>query len=466
MGSVRRPAVAGSFYPADRTVLSGVLDELLGRARQSLPDARGPVPKAVIVPHAGYVYSGQTAARAYARLEPGRGQVERVVLLGPAHRAAVEGLALPEDDLLATPLGELEVDARAGSRIEALDQVVVSRRAHAMEHSLEVQLPFIQVVLGQVRVVPLAVGRATGTQVAQVIDALWGGPETVVVISTDLSHYLPQDEAVALDESTVAQVLGLRAQVSHSQACGATPLNGMLEVAAARSMRAELLDRCTSADTAGSPERVVGYCAVALHEPAGAGQGRAADPVHEPEAWDGEVLLDLAQRAIAQAVGVDPPPLEAVPGELPWLTRPGASFVTLRKDGRLRGCIGSVTAHRPLGEDVVANAVLAATGDPRFEPVGPEELGSVSLEVSVLSAPETVEASEEAEVRARLRPGVDGVILSLGGRRATFLPQVWEELGDPAVFLARLKRKAGLPEDFWHEGLVIQTYRVRAWTRP
>jgi len=473
MKTVRRPAVAGSFYPGDARALKRVLADLLTRARAQLSDAPA-VPKAVVVPHAGYVYSGPMAARAYARLEAGRGRITRVVLLGPTHRVPVRGLALPGADQLATPLGVLNVDAAGCAQAAALPGVSTAPEVHAWEHSLEVQLPFIQTVLGaDVAVVPLAAGDASARTVADVINALWGGPETVIIISSDLSHYLPQDLAVTVDEETVARILALDSTIPHDRACGATPLDGMLLAAQEHGMRAELLGRCTSADTAGDPDRVVGYCAVALHEaatadaePAAAAAGPQAT---EPPADAGDTLLPLARRAIARAVGAEAgTPAELLAGERPaWLDRPGAAFVTLRSaDGTLRGCIGSLEAHRSLGDDVVANAVAAALRDPRFPPVTAMELPALNLEVSVLTTPEVMDAHDEQEVRRRLRPGIDGVVLSLGARRATFLPQVWDELPDPADFLRQLKRKAGWPAGFWDADLVVETYRVRAWEEP
>ncbi|WP_136193037.1 MULTISPECIES: AmmeMemoRadiSam system protein B [Actinomyces] len=469
MNTVRRPAVAGSFYPGEAKALRRMLEDLLARAGANRSNA--PVPKAVVVPHAGYIYSGAMAARAYARLSRGRGRISRVILLGPTHRVPVRGLALPGADQLATPLGVLKVDAAGCAQAAALPGVSTAPEAHAWEHSLEVQLPFIQTVLGaDVTVVPLAVGQACARAVADVINALWGGPETVIIISSDLSHYLPQDLAVTVDEETVARILALDATIPHDRACGATPLDGMLLAAREHGMRAELLGRCTSADTAGDPDRVVGYCAVALHEAATAEAEPAAAAAvpqpTEPPVDAGDTLLPLARRAIARAVGAEAGAPAGLPtGERPaWLDRPGAAFVTLRgADGSLRGCIGSVEAHRPLGDDVVANAVAAAVRDPRFPAVTAQELPGLSLEVSVLTTPQRMDARDEQEVRRRLRPGVDGVVLRLGARRATFLPQVWDELPDPADFLRHLKLKAGWPAAFWDADLVVETYRVRAW---
>ena len=260
MDVLRPAAVAGFFYPGSAAALAGDV----GRFVAAVPATDEPKPKAIVVPHAGYVYSGPVAASAYARLAAAGERIRRVVLLGPAHRVAVRGLAVPEATAFATPLGDVEVDAEAVARALTLPQVGVSAAAHAQEHSLEVQLPFLQIVLGEFRVVPLVVGAATADEVAAVLDLLWGGPETLIVVSTDLSHYHRYDDARAIDRGTVEQVLALTPGLDHEQACGATPLNGLLLCARRRALVPELLDLRNSGDTAGDRARVVGYAAFAF----------------------------------------------------------------------------------------------------------------------------------------------------------------------------------------------------------
>lgn len=264
MHQVRPAAVAGAFYPGQASVLSRDVTAMLARAATARADAVAAVPKAIVVPHAGYIYSGATAALAYARIAPGRSTIRRVVLLGPVHRVPVRGLALPGADFLATPLGEIEVDQPAIASIRNLPQVSVSPAVHAMEHSLEVQLPFLQSVLDDFKLVPLAVGDATPAEVAQVLEALWGGAETLIVISSDLSHFLPYQTARAADEATVHDILAMKATLTHEQACGGTPVNGLLLVARRHQLRPELLGLCNSGDTAGDKRRVVGYASLAF----------------------------------------------------------------------------------------------------------------------------------------------------------------------------------------------------------
>lgn len=256
---VRQPAVAGLFYPSDRAELRGVIEDAMAGAEA------GPVPKAVVAPHAGYVYSGPVAGSAYARVAPARGTITRVVLLGPAHRAPVVAVAAPSAEAFATPLGLVRVDEERRDALVGQGLVTVRDDAHAGEHSLEVQLPFLQVALGDVAVLPLAVGPVDPGHVAGVLEAAWGGDETLVVVSTDLSHYHDRAEATQIDRRTAAAVVAKRPdRLGPYDACGVVALQGLLVAAADHGLDVELLDLRTSADTAGDPHRVVGYGAFAL----------------------------------------------------------------------------------------------------------------------------------------------------------------------------------------------------------
>ena len=261
MPSTRPPAVAGMFYPADATVLSSDIRAMLAGAAKSAF-----TPKALIVPHAGYIYSGPIAASAYVTLASVAARIRRVVLLGPTHRVAVHGLALPDAEVFSTPLGEVPLDTEAMQRIAHLPQVSVSARAHALEHSLEVQVPFLQAVLHDFVLLPLAVGSATEQEVAEVLEAVWGGPETLIVISSDLSHYLPYDVARRIDGDTSRAILNMASDITHDHACGATPINGLMLAAQRHHLRPHLLDLRNSGDTAGPRDGVVGYGAFALVE--------------------------------------------------------------------------------------------------------------------------------------------------------------------------------------------------------
>ena len=264
---VRPTAVAGTFYPGTAVALQHCIAELLAESMrqsqgtkllQSLP------PKAVIVPHAGYIYSGPIAARLYHQLSRWKSLYRHIILLGPTHRVAVHGLAVPACDAFATPLGEVRVDTEARATLSELTQVGISDVVHAQEHALEVQLPFLQVVLDDFTVLPLAVGDAEPESVAEVLDHLWGGPETLIMVSSDLSHYLPYEAARQADARTAEHILALDRLADSSWACGAAPINGLLYAARRHGLHAELIDLRNSGDTAGDRQRVVGYGAFAF----------------------------------------------------------------------------------------------------------------------------------------------------------------------------------------------------------
>ena len=268
MRVIRRPAVAGTFYPADPAALSRTVERLLQEApMRSGGRSAGPAPKAIVVPHAGYVYSGPVAARAYAAVRGLKGLVRRVVLLGPGHYVAFEGIAAPLADAFDTPLGPLTVDRAAVEAVTSLDQVALADAPHDPEHSLEVQLPFIRRVLGPVGIVPLLVGEAGAEEVAQVLDLLWDGPETLFVVSSDLSHYHGYESARRRDAETAAAIESLReARLGPDGACGHRALAGLLAAARRRALEVERLDLRNSGDTAGPSDRVVGYGAWAFRE--------------------------------------------------------------------------------------------------------------------------------------------------------------------------------------------------------
>jgi hypothetical protein len=267
MTRIRPPAVAGSFYPARREDLRKLVDNLLHDAGTG--HATPAPPKALIAPHAGYIYSGPVAAHAYARLLPYARQITRVILLGPVHRVPVRGLALPGTDGFATPLGTVRIDTDAAASVSHLPQVTTSADAHMPEHSLEVHLPFLQQVLTDFRLLPLAVGDASAREVADVLDILWGGPETLIVVSSDLSHYLPYEQARRTDSETCKAILSLsQTPVRHDRACGGTPVSGLLLAAQRHHLHPQLLDLRNSGDTAGDRDRVVGYAAFAFNEAA------------------------------------------------------------------------------------------------------------------------------------------------------------------------------------------------------
>lgn len=473
MTAVRPPAVAGQFYPGDRAELDRTVQALLARVR-----AEGPVPKAIIVPHAGYIYSGPIAASAYARIRAARGTITRVVLIGPAHRVAMRGLAVSTADAFATPLGDMRVDGEAVERLLELPQVTALDEAHAGEHSLEVHLPFLQETLGEVSIVPLVAGQATAEEVAEALELVWGGAETLIVISSDLSHYQDYETAQRMDAATTQAIERLRPQdIGREQACGRVPISGLLTVARRRGMTCATIDLRNSGDTAGPKDRVVGYGAY-LFTQGGEDPGlkdRSAESGQDPAPGSpvvasgrdaslrehhGYTLLAVADASIDHGLARGCALPIAVGEFAPELQADGASFVTLKNGGKLRGCIGSPQAMRPLIEDVAENAFRAAFSDPRFPALQRDERNVLEVSISILTAPKEIPFTSEADLLAQIRPGVDGLILEEGNRRGLFLPAVWEALPEPAEFLQHLKRKARLAPDHWSPN--IKVYRFAA----
>jgi len=485
MNAIRKPAVAGQFYPGTAAELGAAVSHYLDAADAG--DAR--VPKAMIAPHAGYVYSGPIAATAYKRLEPVRGVIKRVVLLGPCHRVAVRGLALSGADAFATPLGEIKIDKQAAEEIARLPQVAIFDEIHKLEHSLEVHLPFLQTVLDDFTLVPLVVGEAAPESVAEVLEKLWGGPETLIVVSSDLSHYLDYDSARKIDGATCSAIEQLAPEkIARQGACGRFPVGGLLTLAKKRHMSVETVDLRNSGDTAGPRDRVVGYGSWLFFEDTGDapqpkkaaakvvwGKKVAKKPTAtvkmtpapaKPKLSEsdfgaetrkllddhGLTLILLAATSIDHGLEHKKPVPVALDEHSAELAAPGACFVTLKKEGRLRGCIGSPQAHRPLVLDVADNAFKAAFKDPRFPPLSAAERDGLDLSISVLSAQTPMTFADEADLLSQLRPGRDGLVIADGPRRALFLPAVWEQLPDPKVFLQHLKNKAGLKPEHWSDG--------------
>jgi hypothetical protein len=251
----RAPAVAGSFYPADAATLSHMLNGFLDHASSDEH-----APKAIIVPHAGYIYSGPIAASAYARLKPVRDSISRVVLIGPSHRVAFQGLAVSAADTFSTPLGNIAIDQSAIRQLQQLPFVGYLEQAHALEHSLEVHLPFLQQTLSNFKLVPVVAGDATAHQVSQVLEILWGGDETLIVISSDLSHYHDYATSQKLDRHTSELIEALDYQaLSSDAACGKVPVSGLLKLLREKSLHIKNIDLRNSGDTAGDKYRVVGY---------------------------------------------------------------------------------------------------------------------------------------------------------------------------------------------------------------
>ena len=457
MTSQVHPAqVAGIFYPADSHRLRDLIEKMRLGGR---PDG-GVAPKIVVAPHAGIVYSGAVAATAFGpwsrRTEPPR----RVVVVGPAHRYAFRGLAIHPAMAWRTPLGEARVAAAGHRSLAEARLAAVDARPFAGEHSLEMHLVMLQAMLPEpFEILPILVGDAEPRRVAEALRLVWGGPETVIAVSSVLSHFLDQASAETIDSETCRLIEILNgAALDARRACGFLPIMGALEIAAERDLRATGLHLATSADAGAGASSVVGYGAFALEYAASA---RLADA-------DRELVLAACMASLAAAAkdGGQPPRL-ALDGRLsPALASTRGSFVTLTHAGKLRGCMGSLSPARSLIDDAAANAVLAGFSDPRFAQLPEAELAGLRIDVSILSCPRSIPAASETELMAALEPDRDGLLLAAHGRRAIFLPSVWRHLPEAKAFVSHLLAKAGFDPQRWPDGLEAKRFRVESFGAP
>jgi len=463
--AMREPAWAGRFYPGSREDLARLIDTLLRQAdRQGEACDPGRDLRALIMPHAGYAYSGITAAHAARAIR--RDGFTRVLLLGPDHRVGFAHASVTTASQWRTPLGTVPIgDTRSivNKHLEWFTHVKASDRS---EHCLEVILPFLQTRLSQFELIPLVLGPCDPEGMAQVLAGLVEDSRTLLVVSADLSLYLPYDTAVKRDTETLERILALDPNWLDDQenrTCGRYPVGVLLALARRQHWRPVLLHYNNSGDTAGDKDAVVGYGAVAFYggEPM---QSWSESQALSPK--QGAALVALARRTLAGHFGetFSPDETRKLDAQLadPALQTPSGTFVTLKIDNQLRGCIGSLAATAPIVEGVRENALNAALHDPRFPPLKKKELDTVQIEVSVLTEPVALEYSDADDLVAKLKPGVDGVIIKRGYASATFLPQVWEQLPRTESFLSHLCMKAGLPADQWREGdLTVMVYGVQ-----
>lgn len=482
---VRGPAVAGLFYPKHPQDLGQELDRLLGQVKsEPIPRLRG-----LVCPHAGYRFSGPVAAAGYAQLR-GR-KFQTVIVMGPSHYARFQGASIADAAAYETPLGQVPVAPKARQLARrkpfVLEPICADIQRpdwwrlapkdlppfghdtpHTWEHSLEVQLPFLQRTLGRFELVPIVFGQVDPEEVAE---ALMGMTDsgTLLVASSDLSHYHPYQLAQRLDNTCVQAICSMNLEwAAQQEACGILPILTLMEIARRKGWKARLLDCRNSGDTAGEKSGgVVGYAAIAFYEPDPAQPRQRAEPPSAPPALttaERAYLLHLARQTIQRVVrGMSPP--EPGPEEVPEsLAAPRGCFVTLSREGQLRGCIGSIFPEEPLYLAVISRATAAALYDRRFPPVRPDELERIKIEVSVLSLPRRLEYGSAEQLLAQLRPGIDGVVLRVGRQQATYLPQVWEQLADKEQFLNHLAEKAGLQPSAWRSQQArVLVYQVEAF---
>ncbi|SDJ75696.1 AmmeMemoRadiSam system protein B [Aliiruegeria lutimaris] len=450
--TVRSCRFAGIFFPAEGRQLAATVEDCL-RAAEQADRAGAADPCAIISAHAGYQYSGLFAGLSFGSVI---WRPARVVVISPSHRHWFRGLAYPSQDVFSTPLGPLEIDRAACAELGHAGLAHEEDAAHDNEHGIETQLPFIRTLWPEAKIVPLVCGDVPPEQVAAAIDAL-AGPNTLTVLSSDLSHFLRQDEARQKDAETARLIeTSEAAALTSYHACGARGIQGWLISRAGQATKALRLGMGDSAAVSGDRSQVVGYGGWAFYPSDAAILNRKSR----------EELLGLARYAITERLatgrGASSPqehasqPLQTV----------AASFVTLTLGRDLRGCIGSLAARRPLALDVAENATGAGFRDPRFRAVTAAELRALRIKIAVLGKPIEMAFEDEEDALSRLVPGLDGVILSTATQRGVFLPAVWEHFPQPRPFLEALKLKAGLAGNYWSENVALHSFRVESFEEP
>jgi len=462
-GSVRQAVYDGQFYPENADELTALIrkyTELAGKTPFTFP--AGAILKALILPHAGYVYSGWTAAHASKVLK--NQSYKKIIIMGPDHRVGFANCAVSDAPAYETSLGKVLLHPDAGNLRENHSNLFKSvPKSDAMEHCIEVQLPFLQHYLKDFAIVPIVMGPGDAALYAGAINGLLDS-ETLIVVSSDLSHYLPQDQAISTDRETIRHIvdrdiesLSLKNQI----ACGIIPIQVLTRLALDHGWQPLLLHYSNSGDTAGPKDSVVGYAAIAYFKMPDTPLQKGSRLMDKKK---GELLLKLARKTIADRLHIQIKEAEDSSAGLSdeSFTARRGTFVTLKIHDQLRGCIGNLSADKSIIDGVRENAVHAAFDDPRFPPLSKNEFNAVAIEISLLTEPEKLAYTDSADLLNKLRPHVDGVIIKKGPYSATFLPQVWDQLPDKASFLSHLCAKAGLSSDEWRRsGLEVRVYQVQ-----
>jgi AmmeMemoRadiSam system protein B/AmmeMemoRadiSam system protein A len=440
----RKAAVAGQFYPADPLILKkDVLSYMVGC--ENSPGS----PRLLICPHAGYVFSGPVAGKAYSSIDK---NIKKVIILGPSHYMYFEGIFITGADYYETPLGKVRIDSKIANKLRQSDLATNVEGADIQEHCIEVQLPFLQERLHDFSIMPILIGRADPERIAALLLPLIDST-TIVIASSDLSHYHTQKQTRSIDDHTVEAIVSGNRN-SQIDACGELAIRTVMSLAVKLDLKAVTLDSRTSYETApqyGSESRVVGYASILFvnkdKSRRDSGTTMKKEVSGEFDQQTRKFLLQLARQSLNASVRGDK---IIYPDSIPSEVKENRGcFVTLTINGNLRGCIGYIEPIAPLYKAVIENARNAALTDPRFTAVVPDELGKIKVEISALTKPQPLHYSDPEDLLRKLRPGIDGVILQKGPYQSTFLPQVWEQLPDKVMFLEHLSLKGGMDRDGW-----------------
>ena len=446
MNRVKMPNVAGKFYPSQKEELL----ENLQKFKNNRKDDYNYFSRAIIVPHAGYMFSGQLAYNGFSYLNR---TVKNIFIIAPTHHKSVNNLALADYEEWETPLGKISANTNIQKEIIEKFACEYSEDAFSQEHAIEVQIPFIQFLFENVKIVPILVGNDDAEKVLKIIKYYYKNPQNAFVISSDLSHFLKIEDAKKIDTLTARMIEDNNIQgFRFEQACGAVPICALTEFSNHENYSLIRVGLTNSGLTTGDTSKVVGYGSWFLYE------GEKNDFIENNFA---PKILDIVRKTIdAKLSGKSEVNITNYLPYPPILDSDGACFVTLEINGQLRGCIGSVLAHTSLLIDLIKNSYNAAFADPRFAPLTRDEYDKTDISVSLLSAPKPINFKDEEDLLNQIQPNIDGIIIQDKGKQALYLPSVWKQLSEPKMFLNSLKRKAGLAPE--HFSQTFEAYRFKA----
>lgn len=441
MKRIKEPTVANMFYTSDKEDLKLHIEYFKNESKNLYKYHT----RAVIVPHAGLIYSGRVAYEGISQIDK---NIKNLFIFAPSHRVGFEGMSLSSYDFWRTPLGEIEVNQDICQALGKKYHAQIYDEAIAQEHSIEVEIPIIQSIFNDVKIVPVLIGKEDPATIRDIIEEYYPNPENGFIISSDLSHFLTDEKAQEIDKTTAQMIeTGNIANFKYEQACGAVAIAGLVEFSNKNKFSMIRIDMTNSSETSEDKSRVVGYGSWFLYE---------GDKNHFIGQYWSDFVIGLCRLMIKSSFTKKTMQITYPQVFDQW----GASFVTLEKEGHLRGCIGSIVAHQPLINDLIQHSRDAAFNDSRFKPVTEDEVDSLKINVSILSDPRKMTFSSEQDLLNQIVPRRDGIIIKDGDKQAVYLPSVWEEIPDKNEFLKSLKVKAGMEEDHFSE--TFEAYNFEA----
>lgn len=440
MTKIKLPAAANTFYTGNSEDLKNQIKSFSYSARAYEYKTR-----AVIVPHAGLIYSGALAYEGISQLDR---NIKTLFIIAPSHRVSFEGLALSSYDEWQTPLGNIKINQEINRELESNFSAKIFDEAHKEEHSIEVEIPIIQTIFKNVQLVPVLYGDINADEIAKIIEKYYPNEDFGFIISSDLSHFLNNEKAKKLDNQTAFMIeSGSISGFKYNQACGAIGICALAQFANKLNYSLIRVNMYNSSFLSGDKSRVVGYGAWIMYE------GNKNKFIKK---YYSKYILNLVRDIISSKFNKN----EVITNHDSVFSELGACFVTLKKEGNLRGCIGSIIAHQPLINDIAAHAQDAAFHDPRFNPVSEDEIKDLTIDVSLLSEPKPIYFEDEFDLLNKIVPKKDGIIIKDGSYQAVYLPSVWDEIPDREMFLKSLKMKAGLKPDYFSN--TFEAYRFEA----